>query len=283
MARASGWNLPIPKEGRNPRYATTYGTGELIQRALEQEVREIYITLGGSVTNDGGVGAALALGFDFLDSQGNSLFANTWDVFALKKLEKIVQPPLPKGISFFAVVDVENPLLGKQGATYVYGRQKGAKPEDLPHLEESLKRLYQVVKKQWGKDINFPGAGAAGGFGAGLYAFLDAKILKGAAWVAEKIRLSQAVAQADLILTGEGKLDEQTAYGKAISHLIALAREKQKPLWILAGSLGKGWEKVLEKGVSVIDTSGGTPPKSREEARKNLIEGVKKACQKWKN
>ena len=214
MAEASGLTL-VPQDKRNPMITTTYGTGELIKAALCNGCNKIIIGIGGSATNDGGVGMAQALGVKFLDKDGREIGFGGGE---LKKIEKIDITGLDKRIKNTEILvasDVKNPLCGPNGASYVYGPQKGATPEMVKELDEGLAHLAEIIKRDLGKDIkDIPGAGAAGGLGAGLIAFLDAKIKPGIELIMEALRFEEKVKDATLVITGEGKIDRQTVYGK---------------------------------------------------------------------
>ncbi|RME84690.1 MAG: glycerate kinase [Planctomycetota bacterium] len=264
MARTAGLLL-IPEDQRNPFRASTFGTGEMILHCLERGFSHISLTLGGSGTNDGGVGMALALGYKFLDSRGNHLFQDYKDFYVpkLKDLHSISVEKVDSRIeqvSFQCITDVNNPFIGPQGASAVYGPQKGATPEMVGILDEALASLAKVVEKDLGVSIaHLSGAGAAGGLGGGVAAFLKGRILPGAPWMAEKIGLPQSVSQADLVITGEGKVDGQTLFGKTIYHIAKICEEYSKELLVLAGSLGEGYEN-LEKNlphIHIIDLSKG--------------------------
>jgi glycerate 2-kinase len=231
MSAAAGmWRIASGE--RDLLRADTFGVGEMIRDAGRRGAKEILIGLGGSATNDGGFGMARALGFQFL--------ANEHEVETpaeLVNLARIKSPATPLSIGIRAAVDVRNPLLGSRGATRIFGPQKGGTPEQLETLESALKRLADVVARDLGCDFrDVPGAGAAGGLGFGLMSFCGAKIESGFDVVAEFIGLRNAIAKADVVITGEGRLDEQSLEGKAPAGVARLAREAGKPVFAIVGS-----------------------------------------------
>jgi len=238
MATASGLAL-LPSKLRNPLNTSTYGVGQLIQEAFDHGCREFIIGVGGSATNDAGTGLAQALGTRFFDTEGKEIMRITGRT--LRKLAHIDTGTLDSrvGESHFRVAcDVNNPLYGPEGAAYIYGPQKGATPETLEELDEGLRRFAEVVKQELGKDVsNLPGAGAAGGLGAGLVAFCDAELGPGAEVVLDTIGLRQIAQGASLLITGEGRLDSQTAYGKGPAAVAKLGQELGIPVVAVVGAV----------------------------------------------
>lgn len=231
MAEASGlWRLR-PDE-RDPLQATTHGTGELIRHAIEGGAAKILLGIGGSATNDGGSGMAEALGVRFLDAPGIPVTNLPADLEKVARIDQSQVPPLPPVI---VACDVTNPLLGPDGCTRVYGPQKGISAADFDRHERRLSHLVKLAGEQGVEASKTPGAGAAGGLGFGCLMFLGAELRPGFDLVADAIGLREAVAWADLILTGEGRLDSQTLMGKAPAGVAALAREWGKPVCALAG------------------------------------------------
>lgn len=218
---------------RDPLRATTFGVGEMILHAGEAGAREIIIGLGGSVTNDGGLGMARALGYRFQSEAREIVSPNE-----LLELDEIV-PPAPLSLpKVVAAVDVQNPLLGERGATHVFGPQKGATPDQLALLERALSRLAEIATRDLG--VNFrdePGAGASGGLGFGLRTFAQAQLQRGFDLVAQTIGLEERMRSADVVITGEGKLDAQTLEGKAPAGVAQLARRLGKPVHALVGQV----------------------------------------------
>jgi glycerate kinase len=254
LATASGLTL-IPSERRDPRRASTYGFGQLLEAARRDGVAQVIAGIGGSATNDGGAGMAQALGYRFLDAQGRELERGG---AALARLERIDSSGFDLGWSSVKVrvaCDVTNPLTGPLGASAVYGPQKGADPDMVRELDAALTRLASVIERDLGKRVaDIPGAGAAGGTGAGLVAFLDAELVPGAPLVVEAAGLDAQLAGADLVITGEGQVDEQTAYGKAPGEVAKRAKAAGVPVVLLAGSKGQGWEALNSLGVSSVLT-----------------------------
>jgi len=252
MATASGLTL-ISKEKRNPLITTTYGTGELIKEALDRGLRKLIIGIGGSATNDGGAGVAQALGVKLLDGQGNEL---PHGGAALINLAEIDIAGLDKRLqesTIMVACDLDNPLGGERGASAVFGPQKGATPEMVAELDAALQNYQKIACKATGRNIaELPGAGAAGGLGAGLMFFTSAKLRPGVDIVIEATGLSDLVATADLVITGEGCTDFQTAFGKAPVGVAKLANQFGVPVVCLSGSLGQGHHDVLDCGIDAL-------------------------------
>lgn len=252
MAAASGLPL-ISKEERNPLLTTTYGTGELIKDALDKGCRNIIIGLGGSATNDGGLGMAKALGVSFLDEKGNDIGEGGG---ALNKLTSIDISNLDfriKKCNITAACDVNNPLCGPEGASNVFGPQKGADENMIEVLDKNLTNYAEVIKKDLYIDIiNTPGAGAAGGLGAGLIALLNAKIKRGIDIVIDITNLEEKIKDADLVFTGEGMIDFQTAFGKTPFGVAKIAKKYNIPVIAIAGGIGKDAESLYDKGFDSI-------------------------------
>src|SRR5437667_640956 len=238
MSEAAGMRR-ISEGQRDPVRATTFGVGEMILDAANRGANEIIIGLGGSATNDGGFGMARALGFRF-DYEHEQEQVRVTDLLELKRIEKPKDFALPKII---AAVDVKNPLLGRNGATRVFGPQKGASKKEIDILERALTRLADVVTKEFGFDYrNEPGAGAAGGLGFGLMSFCGAKGRPGFDVVAEAVGLESKIEDADVVITGEGSLDRQTLEGKTPAGVARLARELGKRVFAIVGRASKDRE-----------------------------------------
>ncbi len=247
MARASGLALLEPRE-YNCLLTTTFGTGQLIGEAIRKGAREIVIGIGGSATNDGGIGMAAALGVRFLDGGGKELRPNGGNLERIVRIDLHKDRPW-KGIRFRVASDVQNPLCGPEGASRVYAPQKGAGPEEVERLEAGMLNYAAVLKRDLGIDLaDRPGAGAAGGLGAGCMAFLDAALIGGAELVFEYSRAAERVQEADVIITGEGKIDGQTMQGKLVAGIAALALRYQKPVVALCGQLAVGPEELGRMG-----------------------------------
>ena len=251
MASASGIHF-VNKETKNPLVTTTYGTGELIKAALDQGVRKIIIGIGGSATNDGGAGMAQALGVRLLDESGEELGFGGGALGRLATVDGTGIDPRLKDTKIYVASDVTNPLCGEKGASHVFGPQKGATPEMVQTLDANLAHYAGVLKEQLGKDlIDFPGAGAAGGLGAGLLAFTSAELRSGIELVIDFTKLEDKVKMADFVLTGEGGIDFQTQYGKTPYGVAQAAKKYGKPVIALAGYVGEV-DVLYDKGIDAI-------------------------------
>ena len=252
MAAASGLPL-VPEERRDPLVTTTRGTGELIKAALDQGCRELLIGIGGSATNDGGMGMAQALGVSFRDSAGRELGPGGAELERLARVDVSGLDPRIRESRIVVACDVDNPLCGERGAAAVYGPQKGATPEMVRRLDAGLRHFAGVIKAGLGVDvIDVPGAGAAGGLGAGLMVFAGGKPTAGIHAILDIVRFDELLAGVDLVITGEGKLDAQTAYGKVP---VGVARRVQPhgiPVIAVAGDIGKGSQAVYGMGISAV-------------------------------
>ncbi|PRR71095.1 glycerate kinase [Neomoorella humiferrea] len=250
MAQASGLPL-VPREKRNPLYTTTYGTGELIAQALDAGCRRLIVGIGGSATNDGGAGMAQALGVRLLNAEGKDIGRGAIGLEELNRIDIEGLDPRIMETEILVACDVDNPLCGPRGASAIYGPQKGATPEMIPRLDAALARLADVIKRDLGKDVReLPGAGAAGGLGAGLVAFLGATLRRGIDLVMETLDLDGILAKgADLVITGEGEINHQTAFGKVPAGVARLAGKYGIPVVALAGSIGEGAATVYDHGI----------------------------------
>ncbi|HEX2089076.1 MAG TPA: glycerate kinase [Actinomycetota bacterium] len=235
MARASGLEL-LPTARRDPRRTTTRGTGELILAACRRGARRVLVCIGGSATNDAGAGMAQALGVRLLDREGRQLRSGGAALLELSRIDVTRIDPLVRDVEFVAATDVDNPLVGPRGASAVYGPQKGASPEDVHLLDEALRHFAAVVYRDLGVDIrDMPGAGAAGGLGGGLVAFLGARLRSGVDVVMEAVRLKERMQGIALVITGEGAFDEQSLRGKAPAGVLRMAEELRIPAMVLCG------------------------------------------------
>lgn len=252
MAQASGLMLVEPRY-RNPLTTTTYGTGELIKAALDKGVSTVIIGIGGSATVDGGIGMVQALGVKFTDKYGNNIEPTGSN---LAKIDKISMENLDKRVkkvNFIIASDVENILTGKKGAAAVFGPQKGATPDEVELLDKGLIHYAEIIRRDIGKNVeDIAGSGAAGGLGAGLIAFLDAKLQSGVEVVANTVELAEKISQADYVFTGEGGMDFQTKYGKTPFGVAQVAKKYQKPVFAEAGYLGERIEELYDIGISAI-------------------------------
>jgi glycerate kinase len=278
MASASGIQL-VPAEKRNPLITTTYGTGELIKACLDHGVKKLLIGIGGSATNDGGAGVVQALGGKLLDKEGNELGYGGGELGKLSTIDLSNFDSRLKDVTIEVACDVNNPLCGERGASNVFGPQKGATKEIIEILDDNLKHYADIIKIQLGKDvIDEPGAGAAGGLGAGLMAFLDGTLKKGIEMVIEYAGLEEKVKGVDMVWTGEGSIDFQTQYGKTPLGVATVAKKYNKPVIALAGRVGEGIEVLYENGIDSIFgiTKGAT---SLEEALVKGQENIEKTAE----
>ncbi|MCK9618574.1 MAG: glycerate kinase [Lentimicrobiaceae bacterium] len=259
MAAASGLEL-IPPVQRDPLTASTYGTGLLLKAAIEAGYTQIVIGIGGSATNDGGAGMAQALGFKLLDLHGNPIGFGGGLLGELHSIDSSEVQDQLRNVKIIVACDVENPLLGTSGATRVYGPQKGATPEMLETLEKNLTHFSQILQKEFGSNFaEIPGAGAAGGLGAGLMAFCNARIVSGFELVNQLTNLEEQISKASLVFTAEGKIDSQTPYGKTVSGIAQIAKKYQVPVIALAGMVEGGLDLLHENGITAVFAIGDKP------------------------
>jgi glycerate kinase len=248
MAAASGLPLLKPNE-RNPLKASTFGTGELIADALNNGCSNIIIGLGGSATNDGGTGMAQALGVRFYNNKGVELQMCGAELINIHSIDISGLDKRLKDINIVAACDVDNPLCGIKGASNVYGRQKGATDADVQLLDNGLMHFSNLMKSQFDIDFcDFPGAGAAGGLGYGVLCFLGAKLERGVEIVTRATNLAEKLQGADLVFTGEGRIDAQTAFGKTPFGVAQIAGNANIPVVAIAGGLGIGYQELYTKG-----------------------------------
>ena len=252
MAKASGLEL-VPRKQRNPMITTTFGTGELIKAALDRGVSTVIIGIGGSATNDGGSGMVQALGGKLLDENRKEISFGGGE---LEKIRKIDLSNLDKRISttnFIVACDVKNPLTGDEGAANIFGRQKGATEEMIVLLDKNLKHFAKIIKEELGIDIErIEGSGAAGGLGAGLMAFLSAKLKRGIDIIIKYSELEEKIKNADLIITGEGSIDGQTMFGKAPYGVAQVAKKYGIPIIALVGSINDDRAALYEHGFDAV-------------------------------
>jgi len=280
MAEASGLTL-VPENKRNPLITTTYGTGQLIKAALDRGCRKMIIGIGGSATNDGGAGMVQALGVKLLDKDGEEVGFGGGE---LKKIFRIDTKYLDKRLSETKVLiasDVSNPLCGPKGASRIYGPQKGATPEVIEELDESLAHFAEIIKRDLNKNVkDMPGAGAAGGLGASLMAFLDAELRPGIEIMIEIVKLEQAIKDADLVITGEGKIDSQTIYGKAPIGVARIAKKYNILVIAVAAIISDDADIVYQHGIDnlikVIE-----PPMSLTEPKYKKVRLIKRSIKQF--
>ena len=252
MAQASGLTL-VPEDKQNIMKATTFGTGQLILDAINRGVRKIYIGIGGSATNDGGMGMAQALGVKFLDAKGQALSGNAQNLKAIAQIDLTKMKVNPKTIEIIILSDVNNPLCGENGAAKVFGPQKGAKANQIKILDEGLQHYAEKLKEVYNRDFaSIPGAGAAGGLGAGLMAFLNAALKSGIDEILQLIEIEPAIQTADLVITGEGRIDGQSLSGKAPIGIAKIAKRYRVPTIAIVGSQTLDIEAVYQEGIAGV-------------------------------
>lgn len=276
MAAASGLEL-VPSADRDIRRATTYGIGELISVCLDLGVRRLVVGLGGSATNDGGAGMAQALGAHLLDASGRPLPHGGAPLANLARIDVSGLDPRLRDCAIEVASDVTNPLCGPTGASAVYGPQKGATPTDVTELDAALEHYADIVRRDLGRSVGeVPGAGAAGGLGAGLLAFTQARISSGIDIVIRLTGLVDHVAEANLVLTGEGRMDGQTRFGKTPFGVASVARAAGTPVIGIAGSVGEGVEELAEYFDAIIPVIGRVAPLS--EVLAEAASNVERTC-----
>lgn len=251
MAVASGLMLLRPEQ-RNPLHTTTLGTGEMIADALRRNVKKVILGIGGSATNDAGVGMAAALGFRFYDASGVLLQATGENLIHIRNIDASFADPLLRSVEFVALCDVTNPLYGPEGAAYVYGPQKGASRQEVLLLDAGLRNFRNMVHKFLKRSVDFPGAGAAGGLGAGARAFLNASMERGITHLINSTQLQNKVRDSHLIITGEGQIDNQTFSGKVVSEVLALGRKAGKPVVAICGKCAVPAQELSKHGISKV-------------------------------
>jgi len=252
MATASGLPL-VSEDERNPKKTTTYGTGELIKAALDQGVEELIIGIGGSATNDAGVGMAQALGASFLDKEGTEVGFGGEELARIESIDLKGLDSRLQEVDIKVACDVTNPLYGPEGAAYVYAPQKGADPEMVQELDTNLRYFADVISQELGKQVqNIPGSGAAGGLGAGLVAFLGAELKKGIEIVLEANNFRDKLEGVDLVITGEGKLDRQTINGKTPIGVAKAAKKYNIPVIAIAGNVFDDADEILDEHIDAI-------------------------------
>ena len=252
MAQASGLSL-VPQSQRNPLLTTTYGTGELIKAALDRGCKRIIVGIGGSATVDGGAGMVQALGANLLNGKGKQISFGGGSLGEIVSIDMSSLDSRVKNTEVLVASDVDNPLCGPKGAARVYGPQKGATPEMVKTLEKNLAHFAMMIKKYLNKEVkNIPGAGAAGGLGAGLIAFLGAELRPGIKLMIEASRLEERIKGADLVISGEGRIDEQTVYGKTPVGVAEMAKKEKIPVIIIGGEIRGDVEALYERGVDAV-------------------------------
>ena len=259
MAAASGLPL-VPMEKRNPLFTTSYGTGEMIRDALDRGFSDISIAIGGSATNDGGIGCARALGVRFLDADGNELDGRGEDLEKIHVIDVSGLDPRIRGTHITVMCDVTNPLCGKDGATYTFGAQKGATPEIADRLEAGMRNYRDTIIRQFGVDPDeIKGAGAAGGLGTALTVFLGGEMRSGIDTVLDLIDFDRRLEGVDLVVTGEGRTDWQSCFGKVMQGVGERAKANGVCAVGLSGSLGKDADRIFDHGIDSLMTTVDAP------------------------
>ena len=249
MAEASGLQL-VPPVQRDACVSTTFGTGELIRQAMDAGAQRVILAIGGSATNDGGAGAMQALGVKLRDAQDQELPPGGLALAQLARIDLSELDPRLAQVRFDIAADVDNPLCGRHGASAIFGPQKGATPQQVEQLDSALGHFAQHCAGALGKDVrNEPGSGAAGGLGFAAKAFLGAQFRAGVEVVADLVGLAEAVKEADLVITGEGRFDAQTLRGKTPFGVARIARQQRVPVIVLAGTLGENYQALYEHGI----------------------------------
>lgn len=285
MATASGLPL-VPSLLRNPLKTTSYGTGQLIAHALKFKVRRLIIGIGGSATNDGGAGMAQALGFEFFDSAEKRILSplTGGDLIRIARIDSTRRAARLAQTEILVACDVKNPLVGRLGAAAVFGPQKGATATQVRKLDDGLRHYGRLLERLTGiKVLRRPGSGAAGGMGAGLVALLGGQLRPGIDLVTEATELRKRMKGADLVITGEGRVDAQTVFGKTPAGVARIAKELNIPVVALGGGLAEDAAKVFDYGIDALE-SVVARPMSLEAAIKNSQEYVRNAGErigKW--
>lgn len=274
MANASGLHL-LTKEERNPLNTTTYGTGELIADAIASGVNKIVLAIGGSATNDAGIGMAAALGIKFMDKNGDELQPIGSNLIHIHSIDDTHFLIKQKKLEIVVLCDVDNELYGPNGAAFVYGPQKGADSAAVQLMDHGLKHFASIVEKELNVDIHFPGAGAAGGLGAGAKVFLNASFTRGIDFILKALKVEEQIKLVDLVITGEGKMDDQTLSGKVVMGVAKLAQNYHKPVLAIVGKNELSDEKIrlmdLKKVIQLVDRETSSSEAMRNTAK--LITG----------
>ncbi|WP_455716094.1 glycerate kinase family protein [Anaerosporobacter sp.] len=268
MASAAGLMLAMNSEfGLDPKVTTTYGVGLMMKHAIEQGCKEIILGLGGSCTNDAGVGAARALGTCFFDTRGKDFIPTAATLSKIADIDNSVTEELLQGVKVTAMCDIDNPLYGPEGAAYVFGPQKGADEVTVELLDSNLKYLADVIEGVLGKRVSqMPGAGAAGGFGAGVVSFFQGKLRSGIDTLLDLIKFDDLLIGTDMVFTGEGRIDSQSLRGKAVIGIAMRAKVENVPVIAVVGSIEEDIDAAYDMGVTSI-FSINRAPMSFEEAK----------------
>lgn len=272
MAACAG--LPLVEGKANPMLTTTYGVGELIEHAIQNGAKKIIVGLGGSCTNDGGTGAAAALGVRFYNKEGKSFIPTGGTLKDIIRIDAIECMERLAGIKIITMCDIDNPLYGKNGAAYIFGPQKGADEQMVEALDSGLRQLSERIEVWLGKDVaKLKGAGAAGGMGAGMVAFFGSKLQMGIETVLDVVNFEHLLEDADIVFTGEGKIDSQSLSGKVVMGVARRAKAYGVPTIVLVGAIGEGVEPIYDEGVKAIFSINKAPipfEEARHKSKENL-------------
>lgn len=251
MSACSG--LPLVENRKDPRKTTTYGVGEMILDAANRGVKKIIVGLGGSCTNDGGCGAAAAVGVQFFNKNGEVFIPTGGTIHEITKIDFTNKNDILNGIEIITMCDIDNPMYGTNGAAYVFGAQKGADAEMIEYLDKGIKHLSEVIKMDLNKDLGeIPGTGAAGAMGAGMIAFFDSNLQMGIETVLDAVKFNSVISDSDIIFTGEGKLDQQSLRGKVVIGISRRAKELNVPVVVITGGADENIQEVYDNGVTSI-------------------------------
>jgi glycerate kinase len=251
MSACSG--LPLVENRKDPRKTTTYGVGEMILDAANRGVKKIIVGLGGSCTNDGGCGAATAVGVQFFNKNGEVFIPTGGTIHEITKIDITNKNDILNGIEIITMCDIDNPMYGTNGAAYVFGAQKGADAEMIEYLDKGIKHLSEVIKMDLNKDLGeIPGTGAAGAMGAGMIAFFDSNLQMGIETVLDAVKFNSVISDSDIIFTGEGKLDRQSLRGKVVIGISRRAKELNVPVVVITGGADENIQEVYDNGVTSI-------------------------------
>ena len=272
MAACAG--LPLVEDRKNPSLTTTYGVGQLILAAAKNGCKKIIVGFGGSCTNDGGCGAASAVGIKFYDKEGNEFIPVGKTLLNIQKIDLSGKPEGLDNIEIITMCDIDNPMYGPMGAAYIFAPQKGADGEMVAALDKGLKNLCDVIKSETGKDLkNIPGSGAAGAMGAGMIAFFNSTLQMGIETVLDMVKFDEIISGADMIFTGEGKIDTQSLRGKVVIGVAKRAKNKNIPVTVIAGGADMNIDEAYGMGVTSIFTINRLPEDfqvSRKKSKENL-------------
>ena len=273
MAACAG--LPLVKNRLEPDKTTTFGVGELIIDAINSGAKKIILGLGGSATNDGGCGMAVALGVKFKDEQDQEFIPTGGTLSQIYKIDMNNIYPKIKDVEFISMCDVDNPLCGKLGASAVFAPQKGADEDMVKLLDEGLAHLAKIIKRDLHIEVkDIKGAGAAGGLGAGSIAFLQSKLTKGIDVILDTINFDELVSKADIVFTGEGKFDSQSLHGKVVMGVANRSQKYKTPVIVVTGAIGENIQEAYNKGITAIFSINKEPmefSKSALKSKENMI------------